>query len=234
GGAAGTGPAELGGVPVGDWPDACDLLKEPDLAAARLDSYVTEPGHASVGTVKLPHPVSCTYEPPKPKRAGEDGRRGEDGPGKEDEEGREGADGSIRADPDKPDHQVTDPPSFVTGAPELEPGGTPSPRGSAEQEPVVRGLTVSVRWVAPDEASAARLLDALQSTQAQARQRRDIGGDEAYEIGPTAGTIALRVGRLIVVVDANRPPGAAARIASAVVRRSLTPSPGSSPAGSSP
>jgi hypothetical protein len=83
----------------------------------------------------------------------------------------------------------------------------------------VRGLTVSVRWVAETGEAASRMLDALQATQAQARRRRDIGGDEAYEIGPTAGMIALRVGRYVVVVEANRPPGAAARIARSVAYR---------------
>ncbi|MFD0537822.1 hypothetical protein ACFQY7_32850 [Actinomadura luteofluorescens] len=78
---------------------------------------------------------------------------------------------------------------------------------------------MSVRWVADTDAAAARMLETLQAAQAQARRRRDIGGDEAYEIGPTAGMIALRVGRCVVMVEANRPPGAAARLARAVAYR---------------
>ncbi len=80
-------------------------------------------------------------------------------------------------------------------------------------------LTVSVRWVAETDEAASRMLDALQAAQSQARRRRDIGGDEAYEIGPTACMIALRVGRYVVVVEANRPPGAAARLARSVAYR---------------
>lgn len=88
----------------------------------------------------------------------------------------------------------------------------------------VRGLTVSVRWVGDTDQAASRMLDALQATQAQARRRRDIGADEAYEIGPAAGMIALRVGRYVVAVEASRPPGAAARVARSVAYRLHHPS----------
>ncbi|MUN40349.1 outer membrane protein assembly factor BamB family protein [Actinomadura litoris] len=191
GGATGTGPAELGGVPESDWPDACELLSRPDLAKEHLDAYVRRPTRAHVGSVKLPHAVSCTYEPPEPGRPkkGESGKQGKGGKGP----GRSGE---------------PSPGGTRSGGPSASPGGTPDPG----KEPIIRGLTVSVRWVAPNEGTAGRLLDALRSTQAQARPRRDLG-DEAYELGPTAGTIALRVGRVIVVVDTDRPPGAAARIA---------------------
>ncbi|WP_158079287.1 PQQ-binding-like beta-propeller repeat protein [Actinomadura sp. CNU-125] len=63
GGRIGPGPDELGGVPESDWPDACELLKEEDLARVGLEDYTTDPDGAEVGTADLPDPVSCTYEP---------------------------------------------------------------------------------------------------------------------------------------------------------------------------
>ncbi|MFA1551726.1 outer membrane protein assembly factor BamB family protein [Actinomadura chokoriensis] len=191
GGLTGAGPAELGGVPEADWPDACSLLTGPDLAAARLTGYAAVPSRASAGAVRLPRPVSCAYEPPRDK-----GDKG-------DERRPKGDQGSRRAVPE----------------PSASRSATPSASPSKDADPAVRGLTVSVRWVAETDQAAARMLDALQATQSQARRRRDIGGDEAYEIGPTAGMIALRVGRYVVVVEANRPPGAAARIARSVAYR---------------
>ncbi|WP_433464479.1 PQQ-binding-like beta-propeller repeat protein [Spirillospora sp. CA-128828] len=199
GGPAGTGPAELGGVPEADWPDACALLKKPDLTAARMPDYVTEPRGASAGTVRLPRPVSCTYEPRGGKARRERGDRKAPGP-------KPSAAGSAAADP--------------SASPELP----EKPDKGGELDMTVRGLTVSVRWVAETDQAASRMLDALQATQAQARRRHDIGADEAYEIGPTAGMIALRVGRCVVVVEANRPPGAAARLARSVAFRLRQPS----------
>ncbi|WP_131742575.1 outer membrane protein assembly factor BamB family protein [Actinomadura roseirufa] len=228
GGATGAGPAELGGVPESDWPDACALLRRDDLTALHLGSYVARPTRASIGRVRLPRPVSCTYEPrdPEPRR-----KRGTSPGG-----GRSGGpDGERVADPDERDRDAPEP------APNSPPGGGPvespskspskspsrghskSPGTDGGTEPPVRGLTVSVRWVAGAPPVASRLLDALQSTQAQARPRPDIGGDDAYEIGSTAGTIALRVGRLIIVVDAGRPPGVARRIAQTVAQRLRRP-----------
>ncbi|MDL4776065.1 PQQ-binding-like beta-propeller repeat protein [Actinomadura xylanilytica] len=189
GGPSGPGPAELGGVAGADWPDACGLLKKADLATVRLADHVTRPERGSIGGVRLPHPVTCAYEPKKREPpTGETGAEGADPDERDHEE--------IRGDQDgiKGDREPTD----------------------AEPEPAARGVRVSIRWVAPAGASASGLLDALQATQAQARRRTDLGGDEAYEIGPTAGTIALRVDRYIVVVDAGRPTGAAARLARAV------------------
>lgn len=186
GGLTGTGPPELGGVPVADWPDACALLTKPDLAAARMTGYAAEPSRASAGSVRLPRPVSCTYEPHRRGRTSGDGDGGSPSP-------KPMASESAGAEP---------------------PGST-----EEDADPPVRGLTLSVRWVAETHEAASRMLDALQATQAQARRRRDIGGDEAYEIGPTAGMIALRVGRYVLVVEANRPPGAAARIARSVAYR---------------
>lgn len=196
GGPAGTGPAELGGVPVADWPDACSLLTAPDLATARLDGYVTEPSRASAGPVRLPRPVSCTYEPRKKPKKNEKPK-----------------------DKNKPEDGSASPTPTPTSSPTGS--GSPKPSTSPMEEagPAVRSLTVSVRWVAETGEAASRMLDALQATQSQARRRRDIGADEAYEIGPTAGMIALRVGRYVVVVEANRPPGAAARIARSVAYR---------------
>ncbi|MFB4305977.1 PQQ-binding-like beta-propeller repeat protein [Actinomadura sp. GTD37] len=194
GGPTGAGPAELGGVPAADWPDACSLLTGPDLAAARMTGYAADPSRTSAGTVKLPRPVSCTYEP-RAKR-GKRGKGEKDGKRKDDPDG-----GSASPEPSAPGP------------------GTPSASPSGAADPALRGLTVSVRWVAETDEAAARMLDALQATQSQARRRRDIGGDEAYEIGPTAGMIALRVRRYVVVVEANHPPGAAARIARSVAYR---------------
>ncbi|NDU75627.1 PQQ-binding-like beta-propeller repeat protein [Actinomadura sp. DSM 109109] len=193
GGLAGAGPPELGGVPEKDWPDACSLLRKPDLAAARMAGYVTEPRRASTGAVRLPHPVSCTYEP-----------RG----GRPDPAGA----GARRVPTPKPEGTAPDVPSPSPGPRKDGPD-----RGG--QEAAVTGLTVSVRWVADTDAAASRMLESLQAGQAQARRRHDIGADEAYEIGPTAGMIALRVGRCVVMVEANRPPGAAARLARSVAYR---------------
>ncbi|WP_158587846.1 outer membrane protein assembly factor BamB family protein [Actinomadura logoneensis] len=96
---------------------------------------------------------------------------------------------------------------------------SPVPSGAAGvMPPASDGATVSVRWVAPDAAAAAGLLSSLETTQAQARRRTDLAADDAYELGPSAGTIALRVRRYIVVVDATRPPGAAAHLARAVAQ----------------
>ncbi|WP_026415662.1 PQQ-binding-like beta-propeller repeat protein [Actinomadura oligospora] len=93
------------------------------------------------------------------------------------------------------------------------PPTTPPPGVAGVMRPAPDGATVSVRWVAPTPSAAADLLTSLESTQAQARRRTDLGADDAYELGPSAGTIALRVQRYIVVVDASRPPGAAAHLA---------------------
>ncbi|MGI5206827.1 hypothetical protein ACQEU6_35285 [Spirillospora sp. CA-108201] len=194
GGLAGAGPPELGGVPEKDWPDACSLLRKPDLAAARMTGYVTEPRPAEAGTVRLPHPVSCTYAP----RGG----------------GRDPSGAGARRSPP--------PESRAPGSATPDPTAGPredGPERDGGREPAVTGLTVSVRWVADTDAAASRMLETLQASQAQARRRRDIGGDEAYEIGPTAGMIALRVGRCVVMVEANRPPGAAARLARSVAYR---------------
>lgn len=155
GGPAGRGPEELGGVEEADWPDACALLRRHDLDAVRPGGYRTRPERASVGDVRLPHPVSCTYEP---KDAG---------------------------------------PS--------EPGD-----GTAQS---AAALTVTVEWVADDRASATELLAAWRATQPRVRQLLDIN-DEAYELG-TSGTIAVRVDRFIVAVNAYQSPGAATRLARA-------------------
>ncbi|QKW39046.1 PQQ-binding-like beta-propeller repeat protein [Actinomadura sp. NAK00032] len=208
GGLTGAGPAELGGVPAADWPDACSLLTAPDLAAARMTGYAAEPHRESAGTVRLPRPVSCSYE-----RRG-DGRRGD---GRDEPKSKGDRKGEKSASP------TTKPEPKPTSSPSPSASGSSRPKPSAstseDAEPPVRGLTVSVRWVGETDEAAARMLDALQAAQSQARKRRDIGGDEAYEIGPTAGMIALRVGRYVVVVEASRPPGAAARIARSVAYR---------------
>ncbi|MES9543950.1 MULTISPECIES: PQQ-binding-like beta-propeller repeat protein [unclassified Actinomadura] len=212
GGLTGTGPPELGGVPEEDWPDACALLKKPDLAAVRMAGHAPEPSRASVGTVRLPHPVSCTYEP-RGGRARAGGRKSP--------EPKPSATGSASPRPSAGQEAV--PNSGKDGPRKDDPkksgSKTDGPDPDGGQEAVVTGLTVSVRWVADTDEAASRMLGTLQAAQAQVRRRRDIGGDEAYEIGPTAGMIALRVGRCVVMVEANRPPGAAARIARSVAYR---------------
>ncbi|RAY14213.1 hypothetical protein DPM19_14615 [Actinomadura craniellae] len=92
-----------------------------------------------------------------------------------------------------------------------EPGRTPG----AESAPAGT-LTVTVKWVSADAGSAAALLSALRATQPRARARDDIGGDEAYELGSTAGMIAVRVGRHVVAVNASGSPSAAAPVARVV------------------
>lgn len=235
GGLAGDGPAELGGVPADDWPDACSLLKKADLAAARVERHTAEPSRASAGTVRLPRPVTCRYEPPEDEGPAEDDPAGEEDDGPED--GREPGRRSAGAASPGPDGSAS---------PSAEPGASGGPAGGGKDgkdgrdgekgavERTVGGFTVSVRWVGRTEHVASELLDALQATQAKARRRRDIGADEAYEIGPAAGMIALRVGRYVVVVEADRPPGVAARLARSVAYRLHHPSGhGPSPPGPS-
>ncbi|MBW8484640.1 outer membrane protein assembly factor BamB family protein [Actinomadura parmotrematis] len=82
-----------------------------------------------------------------------------------------------------------------------------------------RAVRVAVRWVAPDGASAAQLMDALADVQSEARHRFDLGGDDVYELGPTAGTVAVRVDRTIVVVSASQLPGVAERLAAVLATR---------------
>ncbi|MGA5759463.1 PQQ-binding-like beta-propeller repeat protein [Nonomuraea bangladeshensis] len=56
-----SGPIALGGVPPGDWPDACSLLTPGDVSPGvrRL------PGHKSLGRLALPNPVTCDWVPPE-------------------------------------------------------------------------------------------------------------------------------------------------------------------------
>jgi PQQ-like domain len=150
--AAGPGPAELGGVPAADWPDACGLLNRRDLPR----NHHVRPVHVRVGQVRLPRPVSCTYEPGEP---------GEDRPR------RSGQEQSA-------------------GAP-----------------------TVTVEWVSDTARSASGLLAALRAAEPQARPV-DIG-DEAYELNPSSGMIAVRVGRYLIGVSAFQTPGLATRLARA-------------------
>ncbi|TDB83288.1 hypothetical protein E1264_29050 [Actinomadura sp. KC216] len=212
GGLTGAGPAELDGVPAGDWPDACSLLEKADLAAAHMAGHVAEPVRANAGTIRLPRAVSCTYKPPKKEREGKD--EGEDEP--KDPEGK-------RRKPPEPG--PSGPPG--SASPTAPVSATPSasgPAGTTGPDTAVGSISVSVRWVARSDHAASRMLDALQATQAQARRRRDIRADEAYEIGPTAGMIALRVRRYVVVVEAERPAGAAARLARSIAYRLNHPS----------
>ena len=200
GGLTGPGPAELGGVAAADWPDACGLLRPPDLAGAHLDGgHTATPGRARLGGVTLPHPVTCTYEVDRPAATVPD------------------ASGGDRGVPGRP----SVPPTAGAPAGRARPGATASPSPPGREEPRwgKRGLTVTVKWVAPSAPTASALFQTFQATQSQTRRRTDIGGDEAYEIGPTAGTIALRVDRYIVMVDATQPPGAATRLARSIADR---------------
>ncbi|MFC4910511.1 PQQ-binding-like beta-propeller repeat protein [Actinomadura gamaensis] len=172
---SGPGPAELDGVPVTAWPDACTLLKPADLVTARLPVRAGTPARAEVAKVRLPKPVACAY--------------------------------------DVQDAPIPGPSAKPSAKPSRAPSG---PAGA--MRPAPDGATVSVRWVAQNPDTAADLLASLQSTQAQARRRTDLTADDAYELGPSAGTIALRVKRYIVVVDAARPPGAAAHLARSVAQ----------------
>ncbi|HEU5032197.1 MAG TPA: PQQ-binding-like beta-propeller repeat protein [Spirillospora sp.] len=211
GGPDGTGPAELGGVPVDDWPDACALLKKSDLAAVHADDHDVRAARTSVGGVTLPHPVSCTYETTWNETAGK--RPGDGGPS-----GGPEPSGTPSAKASATGEAGTSPTPDASGGAE--------PPDDAVPETTVRGLSVSVRWVAETPDAAEKMLDALQAIQSQARERPDIPAGRAYELGPTAGMIALRVDRAVVVVDVDRPPGAAARLARSVVDRLRTWSPG--------
>ncbi|MWA05489.1 PQQ-binding-like beta-propeller repeat protein [Actinomadura sp. LD22] len=220
GGPDGTGPAELGGVPVDDWPDACALLKKADLAAVHADEHDVRPARASVGDVALPHPVSCAYETAGNGTAGNEtaGKK----PGKGKPTGGAEPSGTPTAE------------ASATGRASGKAGTSPAPHASGGADPpddavpetAVRGLSVSVRWVAETPDAAEKMLDALQAIQSQARERPDIPAGRAYELGPTAGMIALRVDRAVVVVDVDRPPGAAARLARSVADRLRAWSPG--------
>jgi outer membrane protein assembly factor BamB len=148
GAGTGPGPAELDGVRAAEWPDACGLLRKRDFADSGhgVLGYQAHREYARVGGVRLPHAVSCTYEPP--------------------------GEGQLSA---------------------------AAPR-------------VTVEWVAGTPAAAAGLLAALRATQGRARDIPGIG-DEAYELGVPSGTIAVRVGRYVLAVDAFQSPGMATRLA---------------------
>ncbi|MGP4021720.1 outer membrane protein assembly factor BamB family protein [Actinomadura sp. 3N407] len=233
GGLAGTGPAGLGGVPEADWPDACSLLEKPDLVAARVAGHVAEPATATAGPVRLPRPVSCRYEP---RDEDEDDDSDDEPEGEEPKRTESAAPRPATPEPTVSDPTASEPTASEPAGPEpagsrpagTESAGTMSPTADpgedGETARTVGGFTVSVRWVARTDHEASRMLDALQATQAKARKRRDIGADEAYEIGPTAGMIALRVGRYVLVVEADRPPGVAARLARSVAYRLHHPS----------
>lgn len=187
----GPGPAELGGVAVTDWPDACALLGKADLAAAGLRDHTVRRRNAAIGPVRLPRPVICTYHEAGTASADGTGGRGGGG-GRGGAAGGDGTDGRDGRD------------------------GTAGGLEKAAEPAMPRGFSVTVKWVAHSDAAAGRLLEALCATQAQARRRTDLGADDACEIGPTAGTIVLRVDRRIIAVSATRPPAAAARLARAV------------------
>ncbi|MFF5245036.1 PQQ-binding-like beta-propeller repeat protein [Streptosporangium sp. NPDC000095] len=59
-----TGPVALGGVPPGDWPDACSLLTSRDLGG----DFHHVPGDKSLGRLTLPRPVTCDWVSPEDDR----------------------------------------------------------------------------------------------------------------------------------------------------------------------
>ncbi|HEU5156292.1 MAG TPA: PQQ-binding-like beta-propeller repeat protein [Streptosporangiaceae bacterium] len=84
-------------------------------------------------------------------------------------------------------------------------------RGPGEEQSAA-APRVTVEWVADTPGAAAGLLAALRAAQGRARDVPGIG-DEAYELGLPSGTIAVRVGRYILAVDAFQSPGMATRLA---------------------
>jgi hypothetical protein len=148
GGGIGPGPVELGGVAAADWPDACGLLRKRDLADSGQGisaDYRPHREYARIGNVRIPHPVSCTYEP-------------------------------------------------------------------AGKQQSAAAPRVTVEWVADTPGAASGLLASLRATQGRGRDVPGIG-DEAYDLGLPSGTLAVRVGRYILAVDAFQSPGMATRLA---------------------
>jgi outer membrane protein assembly factor BamB len=59
---AGIGPAAFGGLPPGEWPDACRLLSSQDLAAAMpAAAYTRTPSEVDLGGLRLR--AGCAYQP---------------------------------------------------------------------------------------------------------------------------------------------------------------------------
>jgi putative pyrroloquinoline-quinone binding quinoprotein len=202
GGPAGRGPEELGGVAEVAWPDACGLLRESDLAAVRPGGYTARPDRASIGDVRLPHPVSCTYEPKTGERTGESSDAGSSG------DDRDHGTGDVRktAEPEPSESQTPEPAATA--------GANGPDDGTAQS---AAAITVTVEWVADDAATARELLTAWRATLPRVRPLLGIH-EEAYELG-TSGTIAVRVDRYIVAVNAYQSPGVATRLARAAAAR---------------
>ncbi|MEV4460561.1 PQQ-binding-like beta-propeller repeat protein [Microbispora sp. NPDC049633] len=59
---ASAGPASLGGVEPGAWPDACALLTDGDLKVI-ADGYFASPHARALGDVALPKPAACDWIP---------------------------------------------------------------------------------------------------------------------------------------------------------------------------
>lgn len=63
----GDGPMELGNVPAGKWPDACALLrKAAPPEPAKPGAFRVHADYAAVDAIRLPHPVTCSFEPVSP------------------------------------------------------------------------------------------------------------------------------------------------------------------------
>ncbi|WP_182909300.1 PQQ-binding-like beta-propeller repeat protein [Microbispora sp. H13382] len=59
---ASAGPASLGGIEPGAWPDACALLTDGDLKVI-ADGYFASPHARVLGDVALPNPAACDWIP---------------------------------------------------------------------------------------------------------------------------------------------------------------------------
>jgi outer membrane protein assembly factor BamB len=141
---SGPGPAVLGGVPPGDWPDPCGLVSSRDLPSTiPAVPYTGTPSWVDVAGLRLL--AGCGYRP---------GQEAED---------------------------------------------------TAE---------VGVGWVAATPQQASLLLADVRATYQQA-ERLPGPGDEAYDLGAPTGPVAVRVGRVIVMVRADQNPGTATELARA-------------------
>ncbi len=145
---SGLGPAELGGVPPGDWPDACRLLSDASITSV-VPSLPYDRQPEPVPVAGLRSAAACRYV-------------------------------SQDSDPD-------------AGA---------------------DAIVISVGWVAATAAQAAGLLADVRYTY-QAVQRLPFIGDEAYDLGGPGGPVAVRVGKVIVLVQVSQDLGAATQLARA-------------------
>jgi hypothetical protein len=79
-------------------------------------------------------------------------------------------------------------------------------------------VDVSIGWVAVTARQAALLLADVRATYQEAEPLPRLG-DEAYALGTPVGPVAVRVGRVIIVVSADQSPGATTELARFAVLR---------------